>query len=120
MTGLHLKLIKKIIIIMGLFSILGCNGNKIYIGDKNFIYHEEKLKINSREAYKIYLSTFNSNFSVKEAPFTKDSLYKVIYISEQNYFIGFASKNDKRDEKSAPLYFLAKVDSNTGVVTVIK
>lgn len=36
------------------------------------------------------------------------------------YYIGFANKNDKRNKEEAPLYFLAKVNSKTGEISVEK
>ncbi|MCS3532768.1 hypothetical protein [Chryseobacterium sp. JUb7] len=72
---------KKIITIMGILSLLGCNKNKkIYLGDSNFNNEEKLMKISYTKAYEIYLKNFHKNFNVKEEPFNKDTFYKVIYM----------------------------------------
>ncbi|AZA83808.1 hypothetical protein C1637_13765 [Chryseobacterium lactis] len=110
---------KKYIIIMGLFSLFGCNEKK-YSGSTGFIEIEKNAEISSTQAFAIYKSSFDKNFSVEKSPYDIDSFYQVIYIYNEAYYIGFANKNDKRNKEEAPLYFLAKINSKTGEISVEK
>lgn len=104
---------------MGLFSLFSCN-EKYYSDSNNFHEIEKQAKISSNKAFEIYKNSFDKNFDVKKSPYTIDSFYQDIYIYNGFYYIGFVSKNDKRNRESAPLYFLAKVDVNTGEISVVK
>lgn len=110
---------KKYLIIMGLFSLLNCS-EKYYQDSEKFSEIEKHANISSIRALEIYKSSFESNFNVQKNPFTIDSFYEVIYIYKGFYYIGFANRNDKRDKKTAPLYFLSKIDIHTGEITVVK
>ena len=112
---------KKIIITMGLLSVLGCDKHrKIYLNDEKFNVVEKQMKISSEQASEIYKKSFDNNFDVKESPYQKELFYEIIYIESGFYYIGFASKNDKRDMKTAPIYFLAQINPETGEISVVK
>lgn len=106
---------------MGILSLLGCNKfEKIYSDNENFTKIENKSEISSKQAFEIYKDSFAKNFTIKESPYDKESFYQVVYICNGFYYIGFASKNDKRTEKTTQLIFLAKINSDTGEISVVK
>lgn len=110
---------KKYFIIIVLFSLFACN-DKYYSDSTEFIEIEKKAKISSSKAFEIYKNTFDKNFEVDKKPYDIESLYQIIYIYEGFYYIGFVSRYDKRDRKEAPLYFLAKINLETGEISVVK
>ncbi len=106
---------------MGILSIFGCNRyEKIYSDSIKFNKLESSAKINATEAVSIYESTFVKNFKIEKKEDYNLNHDRVIYIQNGYYFIGYVSKYDKRGKKDGFLYFLAKINSETGIIAVVK
>ncbi|MFV0305822.1 MAG: hypothetical protein ACK5IC_10125 [Moheibacter sp.] len=117
---------KKILFILLILTLFNCKnmGQKIWENTSGFLYFEKKATIKSIDAIKIYETNFETNFNInpnilKDKNFSRD--YKrIIYISDDDYNIGYRSLLDKRGDKNVPLKFLAKINSSTGEVSVVK
>lgn len=97
---------------------------KLMCNTSDFSKFEEKSTLKCEDAIKIYEANFQNKFNVnvdilRDHNFTKN-YDRVIYVSDNNYNIGFASLNDKRGIESVPLKYLAKIDSETGEISVVK
>ena len=81
---------------------------------------QEKYKINAQTANTIYEDNFLKNFSFeKDAEFSMD-YEKVTYIENDEYYIGYTSKLDKRGTSNPHINYLAKINSETGEISVVK
>lgn len=109
---------RKSILFIGLLSLLGCK-DKIFFGSKEFSEKEKTLNLSIEEAKYIYDNNFFMLFKEKLRE-EDENYYYNIYIYENCYYIGFSSYLDKRDRTTAPIYFLAKIDSDTREITAVK
>ena len=107
---------KKYIIIMGIFSFFSCE-KKYNFDSEEFIRIEKQAKISRNKASGIYKNTFKQNFSFDKSPYEIDKYIEHIYIYNGFYYIGFSNKIDKDNNK---LYFLAKINIETGEISVVK
>ena len=117
--------IKKIIymsILSSLFSLNSCDGDtgKSYAGTPEFDTIEKKLTIKEQQAIRFYDDHFTENFVGENKAEIDSYFWKVIYIYENNYYIGYIHKYDKKGPKEGEMHFLAKIDSKTGEVSVVK
>ena len=112
---------KKNLIIMLTLSIFSCTKyKKIYSNDPKFNKIESTLNIDTKNALNIYNTTFYENFKIKKKDDYETNHYIVIYIKNKFYYIGYVSKLDKRGKKDGHLYFLAKIDSETGKIAKVE
>ncbi|WP_313093678.1 hypothetical protein [Chryseobacterium flavum] len=111
---------KKTILIMSIFSFLNCSDKKIFIGDENFIKKEIELNIDSKKADSIYEETFKENFSLIRDENFENDYEKVIFIQNDFYYIGYASKLDKRGKENPHLNYLLKINPKNQETFVIK
>ncbi len=106
---------------MGIFSILGCKKNKkIYFEDKEFIKIESSFKVDMNEALNIYETTFFQNFNIEKKEEQVVNQERVIYIENGYYYIGYVSKYDKRGKRDGHLYFLVKINSESGEISIVE
>ncbi len=111
-------IIIKILIIMGLFSLFGCN-EKTFVEDKNFSKKTERYKIKISEAEKIYEKEFDDNFLIhRDSNFNKQFL-KIMYLKNDMYFIGYTPMNDMRGRYSPHIKYLVRINPETGKTHVI-
>lgn len=103
---------------MGIFSLFGCNNKKYYPNDSNFKDIETNFSINM--ANKLYDENFEKLMKLKVNKDFFKHYNKVIYIQGKSYYIGHATILDKRGMENPHLVYLAKIDSETGRIDVIK
>ncbi|MBL0737198.1 hypothetical protein JI750_09900 [Flavobacterium sp. GN10] len=111
---------KKIIILMGIFSLFGCNNKKYYPNDSNFKDIETNFSIKVDMANKLYDENFEKLMKLKINEDFFKHYNKVIYIQGKSYYIGYATILDKRGVENPHLAYLAKIDSETGRIDVVK
>lgn len=111
---------KKIIILMGIFSLFGCNNKKYYPNDSNFKDIETNFSIKAGMANKLYDENFEKLMKLKVNNDFFKHYNKVIYIKGKSYYIGYATILDKRGMENPHLVYLAKIDSKTGRIDVVK
>lgn len=85
-----------------------------------FFFFEQKATVKSDDAIKIYEINFETNFNIntnllKDQDFLRDHK-RIIYIYNEDY----RSLLDKRGDKDVPLTYLAKINSETGKIAVVK
>lgn len=117
---------KKIFSILSIFSLFNCQNmeKKIWNNTGDFSKFENEATLKSEEAIKIYEINFEVNFKIN-VNFIKDSTFlrenkRIIYILDNDYNIGYRTLLDKRGDEDVPLDFLAKINSETGEISVVK
>ncbi|WP_264551489.1 hypothetical protein [Flavobacterium sp. N2038] len=111
---------KKTIILIGLFLLIGCNNKKHYRNDSSFKDIEAKFSIKLDMANKLYDDNFEKLMKLKiNSEFFKH-YNKVVYIQGKSYHIGYATIFDKRGVENPHLEYLAKIDSETGRIESVK
>ncbi|WDF64952.1 hypothetical protein [Flavobacterium sp. KACC 22763] len=111
---------KKIVILIGIFSFLGCTNKKYYPNDSNFKDIETNFSIKVDVANKLYDKKFEKLMKLKISEDFFKHYNKVIYIEGRSYYIGYATILDKRGVENPHLVYLAKIDSKTGRIDVVK
>jgi hypothetical protein len=108
--------------ILSLFSLNSCNdkSEKIYKGTSEFKIIEKKLSIKEKQAIIIYDSNFSKNFLGENQTIIDSNFWKYMYIYEKNYYVGYIHKYDKKGIKQGTEYFTAKINSETGEISVVK
>lgn len=114
---------KKYVVMMFVFLSFSCT-KKYYSDSKEFSRIEKEAKISMNGAIEIYVVSFKNNFNedvvkLQEQSFLRDHK-RIVYLLKGEYYIGYRSKNDMRSDKNAYLFFLAKVNSKTGEISVVK
>ncbi|MHC0447676.1 hypothetical protein ACWA1F_19865 [Flavobacterium sp. 3-218] len=115
-----MKKLKKIIIMIGIFSMFGCNDKKHYLRDPSFKNLESTFSINSERANELYDDYFEKNIKTKRDDIFLSNYTKVIYIQNKFYYIGYATAFDKRGNENPHLEYLAKINPKTGKVIMPK
>ncbi len=97
---------------------------KIWNNTSDFLNFEQKATVKSHDAIKIYETNFETNFNIntnllKDQNFLRDHK-RIIYIYNNDYNIGYRSLLDKREDKDVPLRYLAKINTETGEISVVK
>jgi hypothetical protein len=112
---------KKLLIIMGILSIFSCNKyKKIYRDNPMFSKIESSAKISLDKAIGIYETSFFENFNIEKKGTHDLNQDRVVYIQDRYYYIGYVSKYDKRGKKEGHIYFLAKINFESGEINVVK
>lgn len=115
---------KKVLLITLTITLFNCKNmdQKLMYNTSDFSKFEEKSTLKWEDAIKIYEANFQNKFDVnvnilKDQNFRKN-YDRFIYVTDNNYNIGFASLNDKRGIESVPLKYLAKINSETGEISI--
>lgn len=102
--------------------LLSCN----YVEDKTKLSkqyleeNEQKASVNGDAALAVYDENFTKNFQViRDKDFLHD-YKKIIYVEGNHYYIGYRNTMDKRGDEIAALHFLAKINTTTGEISVVK
>lgn len=111
---------KKTIILMAIFLLIGCNNKKYYPNDSNFKDIETNFLIKLDMANKLYDDNVEKLMKLKINDDFLKHYNKVIYIQGKSYYIGYATILDKRGVENPGLEYLAKIDSKTGSIDVVK
>lgn len=111
---------KRILSILSILSIFSCKESKrIYQGDPEFEKIESVSNVRIIKAIEIYESNFQNNFNFKIQE-NESSFYRIIFIENNFYNIGFIHKLDKNSIENAKLWYLSKINLESGDISVVK
>ncbi|HEX8576536.1 MAG TPA: hypothetical protein VF677_09610 [Flavobacterium sp.] len=116
----------KKIIYMSIFSSLlsfdECNNNneRIYSNTPEFIVIEKKMSFKKEDANKIYSEYLTKIFSKEDLIQIESNFWRVIYICKGNYYISYIHKLDKKGSQNGTMHYKAKINSNTGEISIVK